>query len=192
MATTIGIGGFNTFAFNEEEFNAKPEVTIEWVQQQIFNSYPQRVPQTSQLAAMSGSSVLAQEPQTGWMVQQPGPRRTELMPTLAFIANPLEEFIAPLLDTFTLINVVGSIDTSFILEGMEAVISGLVGFINRQKTVTAENKISIDAVGSEAVVLNIEGEEGVSTRTVTGFANRVFKITGEYQPTRSAKGGSDG
>ena len=192
MATTIGIGGFNVFAFNEEEFNAKPDVTIEWVQQQVFSPRPIRVPQVSQLAAMSGSGVLAQEPQTGWLVQSPGPRREQVMPTLAFIANPLEEFIAPLLDTFTLISVVGSIDTSFILEGMEAVISGLVGFVNRQRAVTAENKISIDAVGSEAVVLNIEGEEGVSTRTVTGFANRTFKIVGEYQPNRSAKGGSDG
>ena len=191
MATIIGIGGFNTFVFNEEEFNAKPDVTIEWVQQQVFSPRPIQVPQTSQLAAMSGSSVLAQEPQTGWMVQQPGPRRTELMPTLAIIANPLD-FTPTILDTFTLISVVGSVDTSFILEGMEAVISGLVGFVNRQKAVTAENKISIDAVGSEAVVLNIEGEEGVSTRIVTGFANRVFKIVGEYQPNRSAKGGSDG
>ncbi len=192
MAKTIGVGGFNVFAFNEKEFNAKPEVTIEWVQQQVF------IPQTrqlypSQMAAMSGSGVFHTEPETGWIVQHPGPRLTTPALNPASISFKSTFPLFPIIqEAFTLISVVGSFDTAFILEGMAAIISGLVGSYDRQPSVVAENKVSLDAVGSEAVQLSVEGEYTVSVRTVTASVNRTFKVTGEYQPKRSVKGGFDG
>ena len=135
---TVGFGGFNQFAFNVEEFNAVPEVTISWIQQQSFQPQVRQELPSHQLAAMaSGSSALFVPTPEGWQVQQPRPLPEPVInPARYRQATVFPLFILPVEPPFELVKVVGSDDTAILLQGEFAAIDGLVGISNIKRPIT--------------------------------------------------------
>ena len=127
------------------------------------------------------------------------------MPGLAFntVAYNVKEYNAPSITVivttipFTVIEVVGSDDTSVALVGVHIPEANLtfrsyVGSYARMRFITALLNPGIEVLGLEEVQFNIEGEENVSTKIAVGETKKSFIVTGEYKPTRSVKGGFDG